>query len=107
MNKLLRKKLKRKNYLRRIKLLAAWDNLSWTKIDGERWTYSYKTSGKPCSCSLCSSGKYNRTQFKKWKNEKYDCLLDGHQVDIAERECRYCEGCECIINKMKENDKLD
>lgn len=107
MNKLLRNQLKRKHYLRRIKLRALWNDVKWVQIYGAKWTNRYRTSGKPCSCSLCSLEKYNRAEFKKWKNEKYDCPYDDHVVDIAERECRYCEGCEWIIDKMREDDKLD
>lgn len=69
MNKLLRNQLKRKHYLRRIKLRALWNDVKWTQIYGAKWTNCYRTSGKPCSCSLCSPVKYSRVERNKWKEE--------------------------------------
>lgn len=65
MNKLLRQKLKRKYYLRRIKLLASWNTKSWTELDNEKWTMCWKTTGKPCSCVMCSPYKYDRSEQKR------------------------------------------
>lgn len=65
MNKLQRQKLKRKHYLRRIKLLASWNTKSWTELDNAKCTMCWKTTGKPCSCVMCSPYKYDRSEQKR------------------------------------------
>lgn len=105
MNKLLRNQLKRKHYLRLIKLRALWNDVKWTQIYGAKLTNRYRTSGKPCSCSLCSPEKYNRVEYKKWKEETYHCPYDNHVVDVTEMICKTCEGCEMIMDKLDNNEK--
>lgn len=53
---------------------------------------------------------YKRIAKRKWKHimdETYNFPYDNHIVNVAERECRYCEGCENIIDKINDYDKLD
>lgn len=102
MNKLLRQKLKRKHYLRRIKLLASWNTKSWTELYNDKWTMCWKNTGKPCSYAMCSPYKYDRSeQNKDWvRMSEYKCPYDSHKIDYTESDCEYCEGCEMLINKL-------
>jgi len=56
MNKARRNELKQLHYKRRLKQLGLKDDPSY---------YAYKSSGKPCSCYLCSPYKYNRAKEKQ------------------------------------------
>lgn len=82
MNKLLRNKLKRKHYVRRIKLLAAWNNQSWTKLVNDKSNICYKTTGKPCSCAMCSPYKYDRSEQKRLN--KTEILLSDESKTTQE-----------------------
>lgn len=93
MNKLLRNKLKRKQYIRRIKLIAAIDRKSWTDLDNADYTQCYKTTGKPCSCVLCSREKYNRSKEKTFnpivvENPSNELLEFVRGLSIKKEETR-------------------
>lgn len=76
MNKLLRNQLKKKKYFKRLRRLASWGywirdengihrRAKWFELVGLDGCNVYRTTGTPCSCPLCSYGKYNRKEFKK------------------------------------------
>ena len=67
MNKQERKQKGRNKFIKRLKVL---DNCS--KL---RNNYAYKTTGKPCSCHLCSPGKVEekaKYRYNKFNKNKID-----------------------------------
>ena len=75
-NKLWRKRHQWRLFKARIILQAAykdcmWDedgniieHPHWFELAKQRWNHVYKTTGRPCSCSLCKGERYNRKDFK-------------------------------------------
>ncbi|BES63126.1 hypothetical protein [Dysgonomonas capnocytophagoides] len=52
---------------------------------------------------------YKRIAKRKWKriiDETYHCPVDNHIVDVTEIICRYCEGCEMIMDKLDDYEIL-
>lgn len=49
----------------------------WKELRGLKWSHVYKTTGKPCSCTICTGEQYNRRNFKresaKFISEQLDC----------------------------------
>ena len=41
------------------------DRPHWFELAKQKWNRIYKTTGTPCSCSLCKGERYNRRNFKK------------------------------------------
>lgn len=37
----------------------------WFELAKQKWNQIYKTTGRPCSCYICKSERYNRRNFKK------------------------------------------
>lgn len=63
MNKLKRKK---KGYFKYIKRLKNF------RLSGGIHTYIYKTTGTPCSCIICSPGKYEeKAKYRKKLSKEY------------------------------------
>lgn len=72
---------KEKHFLRRLKnylygidsLIVRGEHVIYPKLqDILNWEGNHflKTTGKPCSCIMCSPNKYNRSEFKK--KDEYD-----------------------------------
>ena len=38
---------------------------TWKDLEQKAWNYVYRTTGKPCSCWMCSPNKYKRKNHKK------------------------------------------
>ena len=58
MNKLIRNIVKSLKFKQRLKKLRL-------KTDDNINLWGYKTTGKPCSCKICSPNKYNRKNKHK------------------------------------------
>lgn len=63
----------RRNELTRLKYKKRLKNLGLKEAENSNF-YCYKSTGKPCSCPLCSPEKYKRTV--KHKNKSIDDELD-------------------------------
>ena len=75
-NKLWRKRHQWRLFKARMILRAAykdcmWDedgniieHPHWFELAKQKWNHVYKTTGRPCSCSLCKGERYNRKDFK-------------------------------------------
>ena len=75
-NKLWRKRHQWRLFKARMILRAAykdcmWDedgniieHPHWLELAKQKWNHIYKTTGRPCSCSLCKGERYNRKDFK-------------------------------------------
>lgn len=53
----------RRTELTNLKYKKRLKNLGLKETDGK--LYCYKSSGKPCSCSICKKPRYNRSKSKK------------------------------------------
>jgi len=58
----------RRNELTRLKFKKRLEQLGLKQEDGN--LFCYKTSGKPCSCEMCSPYKYKRTEKHKGNFEE-------------------------------------
>jgi hypothetical protein len=58
----------RRNQLTRLKYKKRLKNLGLKETDGNY--HCYKSTGKPCSCPMCSPEKYDRTEKHKNKDIK-------------------------------------
>ena len=76
-NKLWRKRHQWRLFKKRMILRAAYkdpiwneegvlvEHPHWFELAKQKWNYIYKTTGRPCSCSICKRERYNRKSFKK------------------------------------------
>jgi len=76
-NKEWRKKHGFRLFKKRMKLFASYGqdylmddgqivcNPHWYELAKCHWSRAYKTTGNPCSCSLCKGERYERLVFKK------------------------------------------
>lgn len=44
------------------------DVATWKELRNAKWCQVYRTTGKPCSCELCTGERYRRTDFKSLTN---------------------------------------
>lgn len=68
MNKARRHELKMLKYKKRINILAAKSKSIKAYLNGDSINvncYALRTTGKPCSCEMCSPYKYNRAKEKR------------------------------------------
>lgn len=70
-NKLWRKQQCYRVFKARMILFATYeggnwlDNPHWFELAKQPWCQVYKTTGTPCSCTLCQGKRYNRLDYKK------------------------------------------
>lgn len=38
---------------------------TWKELQKVKWCQVYRTTGQPCSCSMCSGERYSRVDFKR------------------------------------------
>lgn len=66
MNKKLREEKRKLKFKKRLRNIGVTDPQILKKPKGEKYNYTgFIESGKPCSCFVCSSKKYNRAKEKQ------------------------------------------
>lgn len=88
MNKGLRHKVKVWGYIRRLRRLGLYDSGRVVNPRGVGYNLTgFRSSGKPCSCDMCSYSKYKRSKVRE---DVYGAILEG----LQEFEHRYDEDWE-------------
>ncbi len=71
MNKGRRQELKQLKYKKRLRQLGLYEESREKNPRGDNYNLTcYKTTGKPCSCYMCSYKKYDRAKVKNGRDMK-------------------------------------
>lgn len=71
---------------------------SWKDLRAAKWCQVYRTTGRPCSCVICSGERYNRIAFKREAAKDIQEQLESKWAsNLSAVSCFKRDAAACLI----------